>query len=119
MTTMLWVMLFAATKVYRCETAEEIVFQQAPCAMADEPVELRPESSFGEQAAARAEPKATKAAPPRKRVVRGKPPGPKRDTACETARSKRDVAYAERGNTMSFDERRKLQDQLDAACGLR
>ena len=119
MSMLLSLVLFAATaKVYRCEGDGEIVFQQSPCEMADEPVELRPESSFG-QPAATVERRPPRPASARSPGIRGKDSAPKRDAVCETARSKRDAAYAKRGNTMTFDERRKLQDAIDEACGLR
>ena len=108
----------ATAKVYRCETDTEIVFQQSPCAMADEPVALRPESSFGGRAAPPSVKRPKNADRPA-RVIREASSAPRRETECENARTKRDAAYAERGNTMTFDERRKLQDRMDEACGLR
>ncbi len=35
---------------------------------------------------------------------------------CAQARDAREKAYRERGNRMGFDERRRLQDQLNLAC---
>ena len=37
--------------------------------------------------------------------------------ACATAKAKRERAYREHGNDMSFDARRHLQDRMSAACG--
>src|SRR5688500_16345185 len=108
------VLAASAAKVYRCDTDGEIVFQQSPCVMADEPVALRPESSFGEPEVDKPGAKRPKQPTSRTRSARGGATGgPKHDAACETARAKREAAYAERGNTMSFDERRKLQDLMD------
>ena len=42
-------------------------------------------------------------------------PDPK-ERACAGAKASRDKAYRERGNEMNFDERRRLQDAVGAAC---
>jgi hypothetical protein len=48
--------------------------------------------------------------------ARAAAPDPKQ-RACASAKSKRDKAYREHGNDMDFDARRRLQDQMSAACG--
>jgi len=62
----------------------------------------------------RAQPTARQVSPARYDAGEDRGPGTR---ACERARRTREQAYRERGNSMNFDTRRRLQDELHDACG--